>query len=58
MKEILGNKTKVTLERKTMLDALRLSLNNRGCIHMTWKTLLEVLLEMTLGQWHIFIYVM
>lgn len=42
-------KQKVTLERKTMLDAL----NNRTCKHVTWKTLLEVLLEMMLGQWYV-----
>lgn len=55
MKEILGNKTKVTLERKTLLDVIRLSLNNRGCIHVTSTTLREILPEMILGQWNIFV---
>lgn len=53
MKEILRNKTKVTLERKTLLDAI--SLNNRGCIHVTSTTLREILPEMILGQWNIFV---
>ena len=50
MKEILGNKTNVTLERKTMLKDLRLTLDNPRCMHVTWKTLLEILLETILGQ--------
>ena len=37
-----------------MLDAL----NNRTCKYVTWKTLLEILLEMMLGQWYILCNVM
>ena len=53
MKGILENKIKVTLERKIMRDTLRLSLDNRRCIQVTWKTLLEIVLEMILGHWYI-----